>query len=477
MGVVYEAHDPSLDRVVALKTVNLGFPVTPAERSTFEERFFREARIAAKLSHPGIVLVHDCGRDAEGTLFIALEYLKGETLEARSALPWKEVCRILIQLAAALHHAHLEGVVHRDMKPSNVMMLPTGNVKIMDFGIAKILQARGELSFAGEFFGTPLFMAPEQAMGLPVGPGADIFSLGSIGYTLLTGRHAFAADAVAAVLSRVAHEEAEPPSNLVPEIPKDLERVIGRAMAKDLARRYAAAADFGEDLEDVLDGRSPRHLGVAKTERGKQTVAQASPVDSPPWRPPRETMDLRPYLKGEPPDPQLWKMPLAVGLGGVFLGLVTLRLATSPAPAGKTVVPATQAPSSTSLPAPTTSPLSTEASAPPVRDSPDRPPSLLQVDVEHSLKYGTLGVFVDQQKVLTVPLSGVVVRKVLFIPIRRGAFERDVTVSPGDHRVRVEVQWDEDVEAEEIQGSFLPGQTRHLQVRMSLLKNLSVGWR
>src|SRR5712691_885440 len=136
MGVVYEAHDPSLRRTIALKTIELAFAVSAEERQSFEQRFFVEARVAARLSHPGIVVVHDVGRDAEsGLLFIALEYLPGRTLAevVRGGTPmeWREALRITAAVAQALHHAHAKGVVHRDIKPANIMLLPTGQPKIL----------------------------------------------------------------------------------------------------------------------------------------------------------------------------------------------------------------------------------------------------------------------------------------------------------------------------------------------------------
>ena len=157
MGVVYRALDPALGRIVALKTVQSVFPLPAEQQKAFEERFLSEARVAAGLSHPAIVVVHDVGRDPEsGALFIAFEYLQGQTLSeltSSGALEWREAFRIAGRLAEALHHAHARGVIHRDIKPGNVMVLPTGDPKIMDFGIAKL--ASSQLTAAGEFFGTP----------------------------------------------------------------------------------------------------------------------------------------------------------------------------------------------------------------------------------------------------------------------------------------------------------------------------------
>ncbi|HVQ30635.1 MAG TPA: serine/threonine-protein kinase, partial [Vicinamibacteria bacterium] len=159
MGMVYEAHDPVLDRTIALKVIRLTFAASEKERETFEQRFMTEARAAAGLSHPGIVVVHEVGRDAEtGLLYLALEYLPGTTLSERIAtggpLEQREALRIAQRVAQALHYAHGRGVIHRDVKPANVMVLPDGEPKILDFGLAK-LEAGHEHTAAGQFLGTP----------------------------------------------------------------------------------------------------------------------------------------------------------------------------------------------------------------------------------------------------------------------------------------------------------------------------------
>jgi len=264
MGVVYEASDPALNRTVALKVIQLAAGGDPA--STLEERFLAEARIAARLQHPGIVVVHDVGVDpASGSTFIALELLRGETLAdlgEKGPVNWRTVMQLVAQVARALHHAHLQGVVHRDIKPANVVVLPSGEAKVMDFGIARLEGARQRLTTTGEFVGTPLYMAPEQAKHEEVDGRADVFSLASVAYTLLTGHAAFLGPSVPAIVHRVVYEDPEPPSRFVHDLPSDVARVLAHAMAKDPARRYPSADALAEDAEDVLAGRTPRHAGV-----------------------------------------------------------------------------------------------------------------------------------------------------------------------------------------------------------------------
>jgi serine/threonine-protein kinase len=264
MGVVFEAHDPMLHRTVALKVIRLPFAANRKERSDFERRFLTEARAAAGLSHPGIVGIHEAGRDdATGTFYLALEHLAGQLLSDRIAEKGQfeeaEGLRLAAQLARALDYAHRRGVVHRDMKPENVMVLADGQVKILDFGLAK-LGASQEQTAAGQFMGTPLFASPEQALGRAVDGRTDLFALGGILYTLLAGRRPFEGETLAQVLARVTHQP--PPGLRVanPAVSAGTEAIVLRALAKDPAERYSSGNAMADDLEDVLDGRPPRHL-------------------------------------------------------------------------------------------------------------------------------------------------------------------------------------------------------------------------
>lgn len=276
MGVVYEARDPALDRRIALKTIHLSHLSADHRRQIYERRFLAEAQAAGQLSHPGIVVVHDVGRDSEtDLLYIALEFLVGRTLAeivAADALPeWRECLRVLARVARALHHAHTNGVVHRDVKPANIMILPSGEPKIMDFGIAKL--DTSELTSPGELFGTPLYMAPEQALGEKVDARSDLFSLGSIAYTMLTGRSPFAASSVPGILARVAHQEPPRPTEIASDLPKSVDYFIARAMAKSPDNRYPDGQKMAEDIEDIIAGKQPRHRrGWTMPERGEGTI-------------------------------------------------------------------------------------------------------------------------------------------------------------------------------------------------------------
>ena len=282
MGVVYEAHDPVLHRTIALKVIRLTFAASEKEREAFERRFMTEARAAAGLSHPGIVVVHEVGRDAEtGLPYLALEHLPGTTLAERIAtggpVEKQEALRLVLRVAEALHYAHGRGVVHRDIKPANVMVLPGGEPKILDFGLAK-LEAGHEQTAAGQFLGTPLFMSPEQALGQAVDGRSDLFSLGAILYTLLAGRRPFEGESVTRILARVAHQPPSPLREAAPSVSADTEYVVMRALQKDPARRYATGAAMAEDIADVLAGRSPRHRADLSPAPGEGTVVARAEV-------------------------------------------------------------------------------------------------------------------------------------------------------------------------------------------------------
>jgi serine/threonine-protein kinase len=284
MGVVYEAEDVLLARTVAVKTIELAFDPGGAAGSDFERRFFTEARVAARLSHPGIVVCHDVGKDtATGKLFIVFEYLKGRTLADRAAegpMPWREALQVVVRVARAIHHAHEHGVVHRDLKPANVMLLDPGPggaaaaraeaaVKIMDFGVARLESLGQRLTRTGQSFGSPLYMSPEQALGEGSSARSDIFSLGSVLCTLLLGWPWFDAPSLPEIVGRVVH--ADPPhlSGLRRDVPASLDSVMAMALAKSADARYATAADMADDLDDILAGRVPRHAGAVASPPGR----------------------------------------------------------------------------------------------------------------------------------------------------------------------------------------------------------------
>lgn len=259
MGVVYRAEDPSLDRIVALKTISLGD--ADEDRKAYEKRFMLEAKAAGKLTHPNIVTIFDYGEE-EDIAYMAMELLEGQDLRSRirqGDIPPMEAVEIALQVADGLGFAHEFGVVHRDVKPGNIMLLERGAVKIMDFGIARMRFSEHKTS-TGMVLGTPRYMSPEQISGQPVDQRSDIFSLGTVLYEMLTQVSLFAGQDVSQIAHNVANAEPAPPSRVHPGLPQMLDFIVARALKKDPAVRYQDAYEMAADLRDVLAemrGRAP----------------------------------------------------------------------------------------------------------------------------------------------------------------------------------------------------------------------------
>ena len=267
MGVVYEAEDPSLDRVVALKTISL---VDAEGRKEYEKRFLLEAKAAGKLTHPNIVTIYDYGEEQD-IAYMAMELLQGQDLRTRirqGTIPPMEAVEIALQVADGLGFAHEFGVVHRDVKPGNIMLLERGAVKIMDFGIARMRFSEHKTS-TGMVLGTPRYMSPEQIGGQPVDQRSDIFSLGTVLYEMLTQTSLFAGQDVNQIAHNVATSEPAPPSRAHPELPQMLDFIVARALKKDVSVRYQDAYEMSADLRDVLAEMRARTDKRAPTEGEK----------------------------------------------------------------------------------------------------------------------------------------------------------------------------------------------------------------
>ncbi len=240
MADVYLARDRLLNRRVAVKVLSPTFAADPA----FVERFRREAQAAASLNHPNIVAVYDWGQE-DDTSFIVMEYVNGQTLRdlvnRYGTVPPMEAARIGADIADALEFAHRNGVVHRDVKPGNVLITPEGGVKVTDFGIARA-ESSDTLTKTGAVLGTATYFSPEQAQGLALDGRSDVYSLGVVLYEMLTGVAPFTADSPVSVAYKHVREEPVPPSRVNSAIPGALDRIVLTAMAKDVALRYASAA-------------------------------------------------------------------------------------------------------------------------------------------------------------------------------------------------------------------------------------------
>jgi WD40 repeat protein/tetratricopeptide (TPR) repeat protein/tRNA A-37 threonylcarbamoyl transferase component Bud32 len=267
MGVVYKARQKSLNRVVAIKTVLPGAHVRPEHLV----RFRQEGELLARVQHPNIVQVYESGA-AGGLCFLVMEFVDGPSLAQHCGglpRPPDEAARLVEALARAVGYAHRQGVVHRDIKPGNVLLTSAGVPKLTDFGLAKHLGAGEGVTATGDVFGTPAYMAPEQALGhvREVGPAADVYALGATLYELLTGRPPFQGETPLDVLRRVAGEEPSSVRHLRPGVPRDLETICLKCLRKEPAKRYATADALAEDLHRFQTGRPITARRVSAPER------------------------------------------------------------------------------------------------------------------------------------------------------------------------------------------------------------------
>jgi serine/threonine-protein kinase len=268
MGIVYRAQDPALDRVVALKTIILA--EDRAGRSEYHKRFFQEAKAAGKLTHPHIVTTYDFGEE-DGLAYLAMELLEGTELRKRMTdgdITPAEAVDIARQIADGLGFAHERGVVHRDIKPANIMLLARGQVKIMDFGIARMRVADIKTS-TGIVLGTPKYMSPEQIEGGPVDHRSDIFSLGIVLYEMLTGARLFSGEDAPQIMHNVTQLEHEPPTRVNPALPAMLDFVVARALKKNPAVRYQDTYELAADLATCLAELRGRETAAEQAKSAK----------------------------------------------------------------------------------------------------------------------------------------------------------------------------------------------------------------
>lgn len=329
MGTVYKARDPNIGRLVALKRISLSEYLPDDQKEEFKARFFVEARAAGGLKHPNIVTIHDVD-EAGGVPFMAMEFVEGGSLsklmKERGALPVDEASAIVRQVALGLAYAHERGVVHRDIKPDNILLDRSGRVVITDFGAAHINTS--ELTRTGEVIGTPHYMSPEQVLGDPVDGRSDLFSLGVVFYLLLTGHRPFKGDTVSSVCYHIIHSPPEPVSEDL-HVPPRAIPMLQRLLAKDKSERYQTGLELVEALNGLAEEEIPVTEG-STTQALSEAAAPAGGGRTPPARLAARLPDssgavpshqvpehARPDRKG------LW-IALGIGAGALVVALVLL---------------------------------------------------------------------------------------------------------------------------------------------------------
>jgi serine/threonine-protein kinase len=273
MADVFRGFDSVLHRTVAIKVLNARF----ASDAGFVERFRREAQAAARLNHPNIVGVFDHGAD-DGTQYIVMEFIEGRTLadalEAGRRPSPMQAAEVAQHICEALEAAHAQGVIHRDIKPANVMVTRDGTVKVMDFGIARLVSGPETAPQTSAVLGTAAYLSPEQAQGQRVDARTDIYSLGTVLYEMLAGRPPFTGESPVAIAYKQVNEQPVPPSHVNPDVPSSLDAVVMRALAKNPANRYQSARDFADDLERVRDGRSVMATPLLASGEATQVISR-----------------------------------------------------------------------------------------------------------------------------------------------------------------------------------------------------------
>ncbi len=507
MGVVYKARDPQIDRLVAVKTVSM-WGQDREEETEFRLRFMNEAQAAGRLHHAGIVSIFDVGENPENQdPYIVLEYVSGESLNRILArekkLPLARALKLAEEIAEALEYAHAQGVVHRDIKPGNILVTEDGHAKIADFGIAKLNLAH--FTLPGRVMGTPAYMAPEQLSGEGVDGRSDLFSLGVILYAMVTGHSPFQGNSATTVCFKVANREPVAASAFDLDVPQELDDVISRAMAKDPEQRYQSGAEFAEDLrqlQQVFEAGStttsmraamltgPKTTGTRMAKTGQQASATHSAADMDR----QELLVLRAIRKAPIRNVILGTAALVLVLIAgiqsnllVFspkLGVSSLSLSATPAgptsaenrrpssvrandmsrsaattlatPSGQAVTGARRretrllAPASPSLPA--------EQIAVPL--------SNLDVAVQHQFKDATLFVWVDDHLALRRALHGSAQKRMVVFNGIRGVDSETLRIPAGKHALRVRaLSADETVDlSKTVSAEFVGGGEKSLQV-------------
>jgi serine/threonine protein kinase len=486
MGVVYKARDPKINRVVAVKTVSLTGQPLEAELE-YRERFFREAEAAGRLSHPGIVTIFDVGEEPETRApYIVMEFVSGPSLETmlsgdNRTLPLEAALQLTLELAEALDCAHGQGVVHRDLKPANILVTEEGRAKIADFGVAKLNLAN--LTLAGRTVGTPAYMSPEQLHGDEVDGRSDLFSLGVILYTVLTGYRPFQGNSAATVSFKVVNRDPIPATILDTELPAGMDYIIARAMAKDPAERYQRGMEMVLDIQELREGREPwskskqpgsfasfdpaqttslrarswaraQRSGGAKSRLGKRALLSSLPLG-------RDGVEklLAKMRKNSFAGALLLVGLLVLGIG---LGYAAWPPRTPPKSLAGTRELKTLSPEIAPV-------LPTNGTTTPAHAGSKVSPAMLDIEVDHKFSEAHLSIWVDDRLTYTHLLAGTDKQHLVVFHHVEGHEFHAVQISAGKHLLRVRVtsaagSYDQ---SRIVAGEFASGKENMLRINFS----------
>jgi len=488
MGAVYKARDPNIGRTVAIKVI-LAAGLSADELTQYKQRFYREAQTAGQVNHPGIVTIHDIAEDESGQPFLVMEFVDGVTLHrmlrpAHSGhlperLPLDQALDLGAQVAEALDFAHKRNVIHRDVKPGNILVTPEGKAKIADFGIARFSDT--EATRTATVVGTPAYMAPEQLRGGEVDARSDIFSLGAMLYWIVTGQKPFPGEDLTSVSFKVVYTDPTNPSEIDPKLPRELDTVISRCLAKNPHDRYANAKDLANDLQAIRAGRTILTTAAPRGGGAEPTVS---------------TMHVPAKLSqpGSPLDAHALPGRRAPRIGIVVTGLVALAVflvtyamwppertvyvvvqqpaAATPAPAkgGKSPgAPVSKTASPTSVGGASAASKDSAAATSAAPAEPQAPPALtsgLEFECRHDFPAATLGIFRGPEQIVDAKLER---KKRLGISYNRKLeTDRPIPIQAGAGQLRVRVVSTDPAEPFDqeavIEGDFPDGGSRRLLI-------------
>ena len=489
MGIVYKARDPKINRVVAVKTISLAGQ--PAEEELeYRERFFREAEAAGRLSHPGIVTIFDVGEEPETHApYIVMEFVAGQSLDkvllARNdnkLLP-EVALQVALELAEALDCAHGQGVVHRDLKPANILVTGDGHVKIADFGVAKLnlLSHRS----GGRVFGTPAYMSPEQ-LGGEAGDGrSDLFSLGVVLYTVLTGYRPFQGSSAHTVAFKVVNRDPVPATILDTELPPGLDYIIMRAIAKDPRQRYQRGMEMVLDIQELQQGREPWSKakqpdsagGTLQSATDSGRFHSMGPLAAPAGRRSNQR-SAKPHTGAAEANNLLAAMRkqslagalLVVGLlvFGLRLGHLAWQQESLPSSAIRTAPPAPGIADTSRLKA-NSGPI-VGGNHPSLTGghglSPRVSAAVLEIEVDHKFIDANLSIWVDDLLTYTHSLEGTEKRHLVMFHQVQGHEFHAIQIPPGKHLLKVKVSSaaGHSEQAGTIEGKFISGKETMLRI-------------